>query len=1199
MTDPGEKWPDPVGIAPELLLLMAAGGEGSVPPAGKSRDWQSQDAVDSLHLPLTWKDDTRGYVETRNSWRVDDLHLGFTCKQDLYYGGHEGSEANRITLWHGGVNWLRDENLLAVKATSLQNMLTVDGRGLGWPPAPGVWLGVRESPLGVTASGDAKIAYSYAKVMQVHPLDFPSGKLAYYAPFTEKNFDLTRDQQIAFHPATVAWDDGYAHTDYGPWSGETRLVESYRENNPMAQAYRTVHLARGDHPYVLLIDDARKEDDSEHLFEDSFNLPDDVVVVEEKNTEVQFQQVEPSLSRESEFLLAPSGTPRDPSTGKPVLKKGDPLLLVRVLRRNSAYGYPLPRIQVVAGRPERPFNRFSQLVVPAISRSPEFRILFYPHRFGDPLPVTEWRDGGATLDVEIAGQRDVYHFASTDGGRTVFDFERNDRPALENDATPSRPVLRIGADRFDVNDLRTTRKADTVPNYSFAGEIMAGFDRVPAPAEIRYTLDGTEPTQASPLYTAPFPVKSSATLKARVFDPAWPGPHTGSRVIEATFEKRDASAGSASLPSGAEPGLLARVYEIPTHLWDDKGFFRADKVMLPDLDKYAPLVSARMSGFRLPYAVPARPISEQAKGFYRFTGWFHAEEAGTYSFAVNSCGPVLLVAGHQDVIAETGVYHQQQARRTGSAVLGQGWHPVELVVTDPLFWNISTNDVMPFSVEVRAPGSDAYRELDPKTLASTFPPSVRSGEYVIPSLDPTAPPVSLLPGVLRSVYEREARSRTVDYLDIDALVPEKRDRVEEFSANKNPDRVVAYDGWFEAPGDGIYRFGLPARRPDAVHLGAFRGAYQSQLKLGGQVILQRGVAGRYADGSVRLKAGWYPFSLRLGSSPGDLEITYPDGQTVALPARALSCPALVSIRPGGAQNAQNAVEIYGPARFVLEPPAGVRGVVRYTLDGTFPSVNSPESPGEITVDQDCVIRASMFSGATPVTEPASVSVRKVDRPELALVANVDWQSWDGRTGDTSLDDRCQVWVAGGASSEVVEGRKALVFSPPAGRQGPAAVDINMSRWAGSTPLKIGKMKMRDPDFTVGLWFRSDTADGRIFGKEGLTAFGKSYRTISARLSKGRLVVEPGGLKEVEVAPGWHFLVVTATPERIATYLDGRPVGDARGLPDIATDSLDFMTGHPGALGPVRIFNRELTSDEIAKWYAADAERNDLYLRFDQ
>jgi hypothetical protein len=136
LTDSSERWPDPVGVAPELLLLFAGGGSGDN-RAGKHTDSNSQDAVDALKLPVTWQDDLRGYVEVRNSWKIGDLHLGFVNKQDFYYGGHEGSEANRITLWKDGVNWIKDQDLLAVKATGLQNMLTIDGRGLSWPPVSG------------------------------------------------------------------------------------------------------------------------------------------------------------------------------------------------------------------------------------------------------------------------------------------------------------------------------------------------------------------------------------------------------------------------------------------------------------------------------------------------------------------------------------------------------------------------------------------------------------------------------------------------------------------------------------------------------------------------------------------------------------------------------------------------------------------------------------------------------------------------------------------------------------------------------------------------------------------------------------------------------------------------------------------------------------------------------------------------------
>ena len=52
-----------------------------------------------------------------------------------------------------------------------------------------------------------------------------------------------------------------------------------------------------------------------------------------------------------------------------------------------------------------------------------------------------------------------------------------------------------------------------------------------ANAEIRYTLDGTEPTDSSALYAGPITLTSSAMLQARTFDtlpePEAPEPEPG------------------------------------------------------------------------------------------------------------------------------------------------------------------------------------------------------------------------------------------------------------------------------------------------------------------------------------------------------------------------------------------------------------------------------------------------------------------------------------------------------------------------------------------------------------------------------------------------------------------------------------------------------------------------------------------------
>ncbi|MBQ3343106.1 MAG: chitobiase/beta-hexosaminidase C-terminal domain-containing protein [Kiritimatiellae bacterium] len=68
-------------------------------------------------------------------------------------------------------------------------------------------------------------------------------------------------------------------------------------------------------------------------------------------------------------------------------------------------------------------------------------------------------------------------------------------------------------------------------------------------AEIRYTLDGSEPTESSPLYTGPFTIDDTATVKAKAFRTDW----LGSETATATFTREWYTVEAPVIePSGAE-----------------------------------------------------------------------------------------------------------------------------------------------------------------------------------------------------------------------------------------------------------------------------------------------------------------------------------------------------------------------------------------------------------------------------------------------------------------------------------------------------------------------------------------------------------------------------------------------------------------------------------------------------------------------
>ncbi len=871
LTDSEAKWPNPVGICTELLLLYA--DAGMTDNAGKPIDWTVQKNIDRLKLPLTWQDNQRGYVDTRNSWKKEDLHLGFVCKQDFFYGGHEGSENNRITLWKDGVNWIQDNNMLATKATFLQNMLTVDSKGCKWPPVAGTWLGVKESPEGLMAAGDGKDGFSYTKSMQVHPLYFPSTKIPYYAPFSEGNYDLSRDIQVAFNPRTIQFNDGYAHTDYGPWSAETRLVEGYRLWNPMEQLYRTVQMARGANPYVLVIDDAKK-DDEKHLFDWNISVPLDVDLVEAITPEIQFQNTNPSESRNDDLILGKVGMSRDSLTGKVKPKKGDPLCLIRVLWRNSDYGFPVPRFERYQG--------YNEVVIPARTVSPEFRIMVYPYKFGEPTPKTSWNNDRTELMVQIGKKTDVYHFGKTDGGRTVLTMETGGKKVLSSDAKPARPVLLMRAERFDINDLRYTRDENKVPTYLLDGVEKIQLERLEAPAQIRSTTDGTEPTENSTLYEKAIVVTKTCDLKAIVFNPDWTFGTQKSEVITAHLLIKSAAKGLVEAPVNSKFGLLARVYEKNTKLYNDKGFFEASKVMMPDLNAEKAIISTSVANFELPRVTSKQPLEQQTKAFYRFNGLFYTSEKGVYTFDVNSCGPVTMDMAGETVIEQTGIFHQQQAHRKGEVVLDKGWHKLELVVCDPLFWNANSMEPMPFEVKYKINSglyqtisANQLRFIPEATIALTPQPEVKWLEplKIIPRMET---------GFDLQIYDRRGKCRDTNFMDIDSLQPFRSERTKTLESTDSKNSVRVYNGYFHAPEAGVYTFQSVGRAGEISFLGGKPATCQNQIRIADEVVVQRGVYGRNPSGEIGLKEGWYPISIRFGASETAVHVTFPDGQTVML-----------------------------------------------------------------------------------------------------------------------------------------------------------------------------------------------------------------------------------------------------------------------------------------------------------------------------
>lgn len=150
--------------------------------------------------------------------------------------------------------------------------------------------------------------------------------------------------------------------------------------------------------------------------------------------------------------------------------------------------------------------------------------------------------------------------------------------------------------------------------------------------EIRYTLDGTEPTALSARYTAPFMISKSCTMQARAFRPGQtevPFATDGTRVSDISFARfRKAPLRPAMTVATTQPGLA---YDYMEGSWF-RLFGSADRLAAKSSGTVKQLLDVGMRQTDGPFAV-------------RYSGYLEVPTAGVYTFHApreyvhNGCEP--------------------------------------------------------------------------------------------------------------------------------------------------------------------------------------------------------------------------------------------------------------------------------------------------------------------------------------------------------------------------------------------------------------------------------------------------------------------------------------------------------------------------------------------------------------------------------
>lgn len=171
----------------------------------------------------------------------------------------------------------------------------------------------------------------------------------------------------------------------------------------------------------------------------------------------------------------------------------------------------------------------------------------------------------------------------------------------------------------------------------------------PGDATIRYTLNGSDPVPASPLYMGPIRLVTSRTIKAQSFV----GIQAVSGVASAAFERVKPLA--SVHVSGLRSGVQCAEYKGD---WD----------RLPDFDRLEPVGRSTRGGISL--------IDPQEFQGFVFLGYIHITKTGVYDFALTSDDGSSLRIGDRVLIENDGLHVAEEKRAL--IALGAGYHPIRV-----------------------------------------------------------------------------------------------------------------------------------------------------------------------------------------------------------------------------------------------------------------------------------------------------------------------------------------------------------------------------------------------------------------------------------------------------------------------------------------------------------------------------------------
>lgn len=367
---------------------------------------------EKLNLPLSFFCGQRAVTMTRSGWDTNAVFLTMHVRGAS--GGHPYRDRNGIMLTGKGRPWITIPTHGGEIDGRLCNTVLIDGADQS-NTTPGRVVDFVDKPLATFTVGDTKYCWDWVwgtasktsdeqstngKTIEGHTLtrgDIEKGNVKIgqawkpveqsFNDFAYTKIDTPIYQQPIKYAANWVAPDGV-------YDCKTRTV-----NTPVLKSFRTAGVVRGAHPYALIIDDIQRNC-LPARYELNLNLYSDLV------------QLKNPLPGNLPGDIVMTATNSIETNG--VLKQGEPALLIRTLQ---AKGDPQsPVFQLI--------DKQKILTLSTKAKSPDFKLMLYPFKGGEPLPETKWNAIATDLDINFPDQKDSIAFTPAASGKTDFTIKR-------------------------------------------------------------------------------------------------------------------------------------------------------------------------------------------------------------------------------------------------------------------------------------------------------------------------------------------------------------------------------------------------------------------------------------------------------------------------------------------------------------------------------------------------------------------------------------------------------------------------------------------------------------------------------------------------------------------------------------------------------------------------------------------------------